>query len=144
VNHPNRATDLGSLRYMAEPDDSEERISALEADAAALRARLGRAEQDAAAARILAGGADRDVADLGGELREFRAEVRGFRDQNNHLLSAMREDLTDLRRHVDEGFAGMRGLLDGQAAWNRQIADMLGVLIRRQDDDQPPGGRTLG
>jgi hypothetical protein len=103
---------------MAEPDDSEERISALEADAAALRARLGRAEQG--------------------------AEARGFRDQNNHLLSAVREDLTDLRRHVDEGFAGMRGLLDGQAAWNRQIADMLGVLIRRQDDDQPPGGRTLG
>ena len=112
--------DLGNLRNMAESDDSEERISALEADAAALRARLGR------------------------ELREFRAEVRGFRDQNNHVLSAMREDLTDLRRHVDEGFAGMRGLLDGQAAWNRQIADMLGVLIRRQGDDKPPAGRTLG
>ena len=72
-------------------------------------------------------GSLRNMADLGGELREFRAEVRGFRDQNNHLLSA-----------------GMRGLLDGQAAWNRQIADMLGVLIRRQDDDKPPGGRTLG
>jgi hypothetical protein len=63
-----------------------------------LRARLRRAEEDAAAARILAGGADRDVGELG---REFRA----FRDQNNRVLSAMREDLTDLRTRVDDGFA---------------------------------------
>jgi len=100
-----------------------------------LRARLRRAEQDAAAARILAGGADRDVGELGREFREFR-------DQNNRLLSALREDLVDLRGHVDRGFARVdekfgeiRGLLDGQAAWNQKLADMLGVLIRRQGDE---------
>ncbi|HEX5811458.1 MAG TPA: hypothetical protein VFY38_05130, partial [Pseudonocardia sp.] len=81
-----------------------------------LRARLRRAEDDARAARFLAGGADRDTAELRVEVREFRAEtraefadvraeMRGFRDQNNRLLSAMREDLTDLRGHVDRGFA---------------------------------------
>jgi hypothetical protein len=30
------------------------------------------------------------------------------------------------------------------ASRRRQIADMLGVLIRRQGDDKPPAGRTLG
>ena len=35
------------------------------------------------------------------------AEMRGFRDQNNRVLSAMREDLTDLRADMDEGFRKM-------------------------------------
>ena len=65
-----------------------------------LRARLRRVEQDAAAARILAGGADRDVGELGREFREFR-------DQNNRVLNAMREDLTDLRGEVRRGFASV-------------------------------------
>ena len=64
-----------------------------------LRARLRRAEHDAAAARILAGGADRDVG-------EIRTELRGFRDQNNRVLNAMREDLTGLRHHVDDASPG--------------------------------------
>jgi predicted nucleic acid-binding Zn-ribbon protein len=83
-----------------EQGDRDERITALEADVAALRSRLNRAEQDAAAARVLAGGADRDVADLGGEFREFR-------DQNNRVLSAMRADLVDLRERTDRGFAAV-------------------------------------
>lgn len=125
---------------MTEPEDRDERIDALEADVAALRSRLSRAEQDAAAARILAGGADRDVGDLRGEFREFR-------DQNNRVLSAMRADVTDgfaeMRRgfrQVDDKFTEIRGLLDGQAAWNQKLADMLGVLIRQRRDD--PTGRS--
>jgi len=127
---------------VSQPEERDERIDALEADVAALRSRLGRAEQDAAAARILAGGADRDVGDLSGEFREFRGEMRDFRDQNNRVLSAMRADVVDLRTHMDEGFARgderfaeIRGLLDGQAAWNQKLADMLSVLIRRQGDN---------
>ena len=126
---------MGSLRDVTEPEDRDERIDALEADVAALRSRLSRAEQDAAAARILAGGADRDVGDLRGEFREFR-------DQNNRVLSAMRADMTDgfaeMRRgfrQVDDRFTEIRGLLDGQAAWNQNLADMLGVLIRQRRDD---------
>ena len=126
---------MGSLRDVTEPEDRDERIDALEADVAALRSRLSRAEQDAAAARILAGGADRDVGDLRGEFREFR-------DQNNRVLSAMRADMTDgfaeMRRgfrQVDDKFTEIRGLLDGQAAWNQNLADMLGVLIRQRRDD---------
>jgi archaellum component FlaC len=120
-----------------------------------LRARLRRAEEDAAAARILAGGADRDVGELG---REFRA----FRDQNNRVLSAMREDLTDLRTRVDDGFArvddafarvddafaridrefaqvdrnflAVNSKIDGVAAGLRVITD----LLTRRDDEEPP------
>jgi hypothetical protein len=35
----------------------------------------------------------------------------------------------------DERFAEIRGLLDGQAAWNQKLADMLSLLIRRQGDN---------
>jgi capsule polysaccharide export protein KpsE/RkpR len=139
---------VGSLPLVTEPDDHEERIAALEADAAAMRSRLSRAEQDAAAARVLAGGADRDVGDLGGEFREFRSEMRGFRDQNNRVLSAMRADLTDgftaaraelatVRAEMHQGFTEVRGLLDAQAAFSRQLADMLGVLVRREGGGRP-------
>ena len=106
-----------------------------------LRARLRRAEQDAAAARILSGGADRDVGEPGREFREFR-------DQNNRVLSAMRADMTDgfaavrtefasVRAEMDQGFSEMRGLLDAQAVFSRQLADLLGVLIRQQGGDRP-------
>ncbi len=119
-----------------------------------LRARLRRAEDDARAARFLAGGADRDTAELRVEVREFRAEtraefadvraeMRGFRDQNNRLLSAMREDLTDLRSHVDRGFAqadrnflAVTAKIDGVAAGLQMLTDLL---ARREQDDDPSG-----
>ncbi len=108
-----------------------------------LRARLRRAEDDARAARYLAGGADRDTAELRSEVREFRAEFRGFRDQNNRVLSAMREDLTGLREHVDRGFAqandnflALRGQLDGVATFLRIVADRLPDA---NGDDRPQG-----
>ena len=125
-----------------------------------LRARLRRAEEDAIAARTLAGGADRDTAELRTEVREFRAEtraefasvraeMRGFRDQNNRVLNAMREDLTDLREHVDRGFAliaaefaqvdrnflAVRGVLDGVAA---NLQHLTQRRAREEGDDQPP------
>ena len=118
-----------------------------------LRARLRRVEQDAAAARILAGGADRDVARSApswGAPAEFRGEMRSFRDQNNRVLSAMREDLTDLRTHMDEGFrkmhegfrviddkfAEIRGVLDGQAALEPEAR-------RHAGGPDPSAGRRL-
>jgi hypothetical protein len=106
-----------------------------------LRARLRRAEHDAAAARILAGGADRDVG-------EIRTELRGFRDQNNRVLNAMREDLTGLRHHVDDGFARIAeefaqvdrnfltvtAKIDGLAAGMQVITNLL---VRREQHDDP-------
>lgn len=136
---------------MTGPGDRDERMDALEA-------RVRRVEQDANAARVLAGGADRDVADLGREVREFRAEFRGFRDRNNRVLNAMRADLTDLRSHVDEQFArvderfgrvdeqfaqvdrnfvGIRGVLDAQAAGQQQIIALLEAVARGEGGDGP-------
>jgi hypothetical protein len=80
---------------------------------------------------------------------EMAAEIRGFREQNTRVLNAMREDLTDLRSRVDDGFArmqngftemqngfiGMRGRLDAAAAGQQQIVGLLNTLID-QDEDQ--------
>jgi hypothetical protein len=95
---------------VTEPEDRDERITALEADVAALRSRLG--------------GADRDVSDLRGEFREFR-------DQNNRVLSAMRADLTDgfteMRAEMRKGFATA-------AVGQQRIVDLLDVVMRQLND----------
>jgi predicted nucleic acid-binding Zn-ribbon protein len=142
---------------MSEPEDLESRVSALEGQVEDLNTRVRRSEQDAAAARVLAGGADRDVADLGGEMREFR-------DQNNRMLNAMREDIVEVRGRVETGFAqvdarfarvdarfarvddnfnrvddnftGIRGRLDAAAAGQERIVGLLNTLVERRDD--PP------
>ena len=121
---------------MAQPPDLEARVAALEEHVRELDERVRHNQQDAAAARVLAGGADRDVTDI-------RREGREFRDQNNRVLNAMREDLADLRSHVDSlssrmdnGFAEVRGKLDAAAAGQEQIARMLGILIAREDEPQ--------
>jgi hypothetical protein len=113
-------------------NDFEQRLTALEAQVRELAKEVRHSRQDAAAARVLAGGADRDVA-------QFRTEIREFRDQNNRVLNAMREDLTDLRGEVnglrDEmrtGFMQIRGVLDAQAAGQQQIAQMLNTLLDQQ------------
>lgn len=72
----------------------ESRVSALETQVGQLSARVRAGEHDAAAARILAGAADRDVA-------EFRGAMRDFRQATTASFNALREDLTDLRTHVD-------------------------------------------
>lgn len=138
---------------MAEPDDVEPRVEALEGEVERLKDRMRRGEQDAAAARILAGGADRDVADLGGEVREFRAEFRDFksemyefksemydfRTQNNRVINAFREDVNERFAQVDRNFAEMRGRFDATAAGQQQIVRMLDMLIAR---DEPGAAGT--
>jgi chromosome segregation ATPase len=114
-----------TLPGMAQPSDLENRVAALETQVAALTERVQRSEQDAAAARVLAGGADRDVSELRGEIREFR-------DQNNRVLNAMRDDLGDLRSRMDSGFTEMRGKLDATVAGLDQITGMLTTLIEQQ------------
>jgi DNA-binding ferritin-like protein len=113
---------------VSQPPDLEARVTALEAQVRELAERVRHSEQDAAAARVLAGGADRDVADMRGEVREFR-------EQNTRVLNAMREDLTDLRSRVDDGFAEMRGKLDGTAAGLQQINGLLTTLIAQRGDE---------
>jgi chromosome segregation ATPase len=110
---------------MSRSDDLEPRVSALETEVQELRSRVRSSEQDAAAARVLAGGADRDVEQIRGEIRDFRRATTAS-------FSAMRDDFTDLRRHVDQGFAGMRGRLDATAAGQQQIVDLVTTVIDQQ------------
>jgi hypothetical protein len=90
-----------------------------------LAERVRHSEQDAAAARVLAGGADRDVT-------EIRTEIRDFRQATTSTFNAMREDFTDLREQVNNGFAEMRGKLDAAAAGQQQIVTLLNTLIGQQ------------
>lgn len=127
---------------MAQPSDLEARVAALETQVSALAERVRHSEQDAAAARVLAGGADRDVSEMRGEIREFR-------DQNNRVLNAMREDLNgltsrmdgltsrmnSLEQKVDSGFIEMRGKFDATAAGLDQITGMLTTLLAQRGED---------
>ncbi|MCE7005479.1 permease [Kibdelosporangium philippinense] len=133
---------------MAQPDDLEARVAALETQIRDLADRVRHSEQDAAAARVLAGGADRDVA-------EIREEIRDFRQATTSSFNAMREDLTDLRQRidngladvrsemhqgfdqVDRGFTEMRGKLDATAAGQQQIVNLLNTIISQ--GEQPDG-----
>jgi len=100
----------------------EERVSALETQVSQLTQRVQVSERDAAAARVLAGAADRDVSEIRGELRDFRnATVASF--------NALREDVNDLRTHVDNGFTEMRGKLDAAAAGQQQIVGLIQTII---------------
>lgn len=113
---------------MAEP--LEGRVRTLETTVGDLDARVELNEDGALRAQVLAGRADRDVGGM-------KAEMAVFRKQNNQLHKATREDLRELRGHVDDRFAEIRGLLDGQAAFNQQLAGMLNVLIGREGDARP-------
>ena len=110
---------------MAGHEELERRVSALETQVRELAERVRSSEQDAAAARVLAGGADRDVA-------EIRGEIRDFRDQNTRVLNAMRDDLGELREQMQTGFTEIRGTLDATAAGQQQIAALLTRLIDRE------------
>jgi hypothetical protein len=120
---------------MAQPDDLEARLSALETEVRQLADRVRHSEQDAAAARVLAGGADRDVA-------EIRAEIRDFRQATTSSFNATREDLNDLRTEMrqgftetQQGFTEMRGKLDATAAGQQQIVNLLNTLIAQENDE---------
>jgi hypothetical protein len=112
---------------MTQSPDLEARVAALEARVGQLDDRVRRSEHDAAAARVLAGGSDRDVT-------EMTEEIRGFRDQNTRVLNAMREDLTDLRSQVGDGFTEMRGKLDAAAVGQQQIVGLLNTLLSQGED----------
>jgi hypothetical protein len=120
-------------------DNLETRVSALETQVHDLTRRVRASEHDAAAARVLAGAADRDVTEIRGELRDFRQATTAS-------FNALREDLTDLRRtvdngfhqiarrfgQVDNGFIEIRGKLDASAAGQERIVEILEQLASDQ------------
>jgi hypothetical protein len=69
------------------------------------------------------------------EMEQIRGEIRDFRQATTSSFNAMRDDLTDLRTEVRQGFAEVRGTLDGTAAGIEQITGLLHTLIGQRDDD---------
>jgi predicted nucleic acid-binding Zn-ribbon protein len=120
-----------------EPGDLEARVAALEHQVHDLTARVQASEQDAAAARVLAGAADRDVSEFRGELRDFRQATTASFNALRQDFVDLRQDFVDLRGHVDEGFAEMRGKLDGAAARQQRIVDLLQTIIAGHGDNGP-------
>jgi hypothetical protein len=128
------------------------RVRRSEQDAAAARVLAGGADRDVGELRgetrelrteMRAGFADvraemhaefADVrAEMHAEFADVRAAAAEFRSQNNRVLNAMREDIIDLREHVDRGFLEIRGRLDATAAGQQTIVDLLGTLISREE-----------
>jgi hypothetical protein len=103
------------------------RVGAPETQVSQLSQQVQHSAQDAAA-RVLAGGADRDVD-----------QIRDFRQATTASFNALREDMTDLRGHVDTGFTEMRGKLDATATNQQQIVDLLTALIGNQPGDTDAG-----
>ncbi|MEZ0366581.1 hypothetical protein ACAG26_23165 [Mycobacterium sp. pUA109] len=126
--------------------DLESRVSALETRVGELAQQLQHTKQDAAAARVLAGGADRDVEEMRGEIRDLREEMRGevrdlrgemrdFRQATTASFNAMRNDFTDLRTQMNDGFVEIRGRLDATATGLTQITNLLTRLTGDTNDN---------
>jgi hypothetical protein len=106
-----------------QPENIENRVTALEIQVRDLTGRVRASEHDAAAARVLAGAADRDVSEFGDELRDFRrATVASF--------NALRED-------VNDGFMEMRSKLDAPAAGQQHIVELIQGVIDAQGGNGP-------
>ncbi|WP_042915365.1 hypothetical protein [Mycobacterium canetti] len=121
------------------PEDLEQRVTALESQVRELADRVRASEQDAAAARVLAGAADRDVTEFVGELRDFRRATIGSFNALREDFTALREEMTERFsqveerfRRVDDGFTEMRGRLDGAAAGQQHIVELIERLIADQ------------
>lgn len=75
-------------------------------------------------------------------MRDLRGEMREFRQATIASFNAMRDDLVDLRRHVndgfartDEGFSNINARLDTTAAGLTHITDLLNGLITDREND---------
>lgn len=81
-----------------QPENLESRVTALEVQVRDLTGRVRASEHNATAARVLAGAADREVGEIRDELRDFRRATIGS-------FNALRQDMTDGFRRIDERFA---------------------------------------
>lgn len=116
-----------------QPENLESRVTALEVQVGDLRSRVRASEQDAAAARVLAGGADRDVGEIRGDIRDFQQATIGS-------FNALREDMVDGFRRVDEklalvdnGFSEMRAKFGVTAAGQQRIVELIQTVIDTQE-----------
>src|SRR5579875_2737651 len=117
---------------MADPSDLEARVSALESHVNELDSETRIAREDAAAARHLAAARDRDLADLTIKVDATRSAINALGLQTRGQFEAVNARFDALERHVDTGFAELRGRLDATAAGQEQIVGLLNTLIERE------------
>lgn len=125
---------------MADPADTERRLTALEARVEDVAAEATAARQDAIAARHLAAAHDRDLADLGVKVDANRRAINALGVQTAARFDRVDERFDRVDQRFDRleaemrtGFAEMRGRLDGAAAGYQHIVELLDTLLR---DDQ--------
>jgi hypothetical protein len=121
---------------VVQPESLEQRVTALESQMRELADRVRASEQDAAAARVLAGAADRDVTEFMGELRDFRRATVGsfnaLREEMNERFAHVEQRFARVEERfsrVDDSFIEMRGKLDGAAAGQQRIVELIERLI---------------
>jgi uncharacterized protein involved in exopolysaccharide biosynthesis len=126
---------------MAQPDDLEPRVGALEEDVQELRGHVRRSERDAAAARVLAGGAEHNVAAFRSEMDEFRGEVRSeFAD----VRAQMRSEFADVRAEIADLRTGLRAeLRTGLADVRTELHVEVGALRTELHDYRDHSNRVL-
>jgi len=124
---------------MAEGDDIEARVDALEARLGQVAADVQVAREDAAAARHLAAARDRDTADLAVKVDANRSAVNALGEQTRERFDAVDRRFEALERKmddgfrriddefrkVDHGFIEMRGKFDVTAAGLERIAALI-------------------
>jgi len=121
---------------MADPDDVERRVSALEQEVLRIQGELDRARQDAEAARVLATGADRDVSDVRSQLRAQRGLLQALRDtqvEHGRRLDQLERRMTavELRLNaLDDRIAGMDARLTGRMDGLDRRIDSLETEMR--------------
>lgn len=120
-----------------QPENLEARVTALETQVRDLTGEVRATSQDAAAARVLAGNARRGVT-------EIRDELRDFRRATDISLKALRRDMNDGFRRVDERFARLdsrfaeiRAQFDMTAAGQQRIIELIQTVIDTQGRRRP-------
>jgi chromosome segregation ATPase len=117
---------------MAESDDIETRVSALEREIALLRERIRLARDDAGAARTLVSGADRDVAEMRAQLRAHTQVLNALRATQLEMMDGqleMRGEMNELRGEMNELRDEMRGGFATVHAGMAQITGLLSTII---------------
>ena len=119
---------------MPDPADTERRLTALEARVENVAADASAARQDAVPARHLAAAHDRDLADLVVKVDANRRAINALGVQTAARFDRVDQRFDRLEAEMRTGFAEMRGRLDGAAAGQQQIVELLNTLLR--DDQQ--------
>jgi hypothetical protein len=111
-----------------DPADTEGRLTALEARVEDVAAEATAARQDAIAACHLA--AAHDLADLGVKVDANRRAINALGVQTAARFDRVDQRFDWLEAEMRTGFAEMRGRLDGTAAGQEQIVELLNTLLR--------------